>query len=95
MATCKECLHHDACLAILKSISPNIQEKEIEQARTSKNDCRRFKSASSVVEVVRCKDCKYAKPMSFKGYFMCKRHHKYCRKSDDFCSYGKRKGGAE
>lgn len=46
---------------------------------------------ANVVEVVRCKDCKYAKPMSFKGYFMCKRHHKYCRKADDFCSYGERK----
>jgi hypothetical protein len=43
------------------------------------------------VEVVRCKYCKYAKSMSFKGYFMCKRHHKYCRKSDDFCSFGERK----
>lgn len=48
-------------------------------------------TAADVVEVVRCKDCKYAKPMSFKGYFMCKRHHKYCRKADDFCSYGERK----
>lgn len=47
--------------------------------------------AADVVEVVWCKDCKYAKPMSFKGYFMCKRHHKYCRKADDFCSYGERK----
>ena len=47
--------------------------------------------AADVVEVVRCKDCKYAKPMSFKGYFMCKRHHKYCRKADDFCSYGERR----
>jgi hypothetical protein len=47
---------------------------------------------ADVVEVVRCKDCKYAKPMSFKGYFMCKRHHKYCRKADDFCSYGTKDG---
>ena len=47
--------------------------------------------ATDVVEVVRCKDCKYAKPMSFKGYFMCKRHHKYCRKAVDFCSCGERK----
>ena len=47
--------------------------------------------AADVVEVVRCKDCKYAKPMSFKGYFVCKRHHKYCRKADDFCSYGERR----
>lgn len=81
MATCKECLHHEPCWEYGNILDP-IHGGMI---------CDSFKPAADVVEVVRCKDCKYAKPMSFKGYFMCKRHHKYCRKSDDFCSYGERK----
>ena len=89
MATCKECLHHDACLTVLKSSFPNIQEKEIEQICTRENDCRNFKFVSDVVEVVRCKKCvHYANG--------CCNHFGYHTYSpdvdeDDFCSYGERR----
>ena len=49
MATCKECLHHDACIGILKASFARIQEKEIEQVSTRKNNCEIFKTAADVV----------------------------------------------
>lgn len=52
----------------------------------------KFVPVADAVEVVRCKNCTQAVPMKFfNGFFMCKRHHKYCRKADDYCSHGKRK----
>lgn len=83
MATCKECLHHDACIGILKASFARIQEKEIEQVSTRKNNCEIFKPAADVVLVVRCKDCKYRNPDGYK----CRRDNLW-HASDDFCSYG-------
>lgn len=45
---------------------------------------------ADVVEVVRCKDCKRAVPLIFRGYYKCRRHSA-CRKADDYCSHGERK----
>ena len=53
-------------------------------------------STADVVEVVRCKDCKYAfhHPL---GYIYCHRDgrdaYEMVFKKDSFCSYGERKDG--
>lgn len=49
--------------------------------------------ATDVVEVVRCKDCKFRKTEEcamFYECFDCMSQHSW-ENSDDFCSYGKRK----
>lgn len=48
-----------------------------------------------VVEVVRCKDCEYSHFIVSCSKFMCKKGCGELRYSNDFCSYGKRKEGAE
>ena len=40
--------------------------------------------------IVMCNDCKRARPMLFLDYYYCRRY-RVCRKSDDFCSRGKRR----
>ena len=45
------------------------------------------------VEIVRCKDCKYL--MFSDCYGECKRNHLGIVRSDDYCSRGKRKEGAD
>ena len=45
-----------------------------------------------VVEVVRCKDCKYRFTFS-SGHTICDRHFPYLAKDNDFCSYGERREG--
>lgn len=53
--------------------------------------------AADIVEVVRCKDCKYYGGITFGN--ICRRWSvihsgvKNCTKPDDFCSYGERKDG--
>lgn len=49
---------------------------------------------ADVVEVVRCKDCKYARKMVDGAYFCCV-DHRLAHGENDFCSYGERKDGAE
>ena len=43
-----------------------------------------------IVQVVRCKDCKYRHTFS-SGHTICNRHFPYLAKDNDFCSYGERK----
>lgn len=50
---------------------------------------REFPTAD-VVEVVRCKDCKRAKPLIFKNFYFC-RKYRACRETDDYCSFGERR----
>lgn len=52
--------------------------------------CKQIKfmpTAQDVVKVVRCKDCKYRNKCLFTY------NHRF--RDDDYCSYGKRKGGEE
>ena len=49
--------------------------------------------AADVVPVVRCKDCENAQN-ECGGMIIC-REHKHIMWLQDFCSYGKRKGGSE
>ena len=49
---------------------------------------------ADVVEVVRCKDCKWAEPYragSGNVYFACKEFDAHSLSDDDYCSYGERK----
>ena len=48
---------------------------------------------ADVVEVVRCKDCKY-NPKSL-GWVTCPMTGANTRKDDDYCSYGEREDGEE
>ena len=45
---------------------------------------------ADVVEVVRCKDCKYASKCT-DGYYACKVDHRLAHDETDYCSYGERK----
>ena len=50
-------------------------------------------STADVVEVVRCKDCKYREKMPDK-YIRCAKHNVFmAMKPDDYCSKGERKDG--
>ena len=49
---------------------------------------------ADVAEVVRCRDCKYHEDTSVTGFKHCCLIGKIVR-YNDFCSYGKRKGGAD
>ena len=50
--------------------------------------------AADVAEVTRCRDCKYHEDTLVIGFEHCCLIGKTVR-HDDFCSYGKRKGGAD
>ena len=58
--------------------------------------CDLFKDKTNFVDVVRCKDCKYAfhHPL---GYIYCHRDgrnaYEMVFRKDSFCSYGERKDG--
>ena len=83
MATCKECLHYDACCKwtdFPKQCGIPV--------------CARFNTAD-VVEVVRCKDCIFYMPMEgveYKGKkaMHCFNHSCLVRE-DGFCDEGERK----
>ena len=88
MVNCMECIHIDVCI----------------KAATSHIDhCNDYSFAGNTVEVVRCRDCKYWKPTGSKAgnsfsdmeYIGGCEFTKYCRLESDFCSYGKRKEGAD
>lgn len=49
VATCKDCLHYDPCFEYGNVLDPLHGGVK----------CDSFKPAADVVEVVRCKDCKY------------------------------------
>lgn len=56
-------------------------------------NCGNSISAADVVEVVRCKDCRYL--MFSDCYGECKQNHLGIVRPDDYCSYGERKDGKE
>ena len=52
-----------------------------------------FPSNADVVEVVRCKDCKYSIEIKESDNIICRhpsQHSTYERTGDDYCSYGER-----
>lgn len=56
--------------------------------------CLEDTPAADVVEVVRCKDCKYREKMTDK-YIWCAKHKVFMamKSDDDYCSKGERKDG--
>lgn len=83
MVTCKDCLHNGLCkdmhtFGIIDL--PHDDDRAI---------CEHFKATADVVEVVRCKDCKY---LSFDQEVgnICKLTDCFVL-SNGFCSYGERK----
>ena len=80
MAYCDNCMANKVC----------------DHNRFGFENCGNYIPTSDVVEVVRCKDCKYYMRLGRFGCF-CRRRIKsnieYRIRVDDFCSYGKRKEG--
>ena len=77
-----------------------------EEAVWAKEDCLAEIEAAQTVDavpVVRCRECQHWKPTGSKAgnsfsdmeYIGGCEFTKYCRRESDFCSYGKRKEGAE
>ena len=84
--TCKDCIHYGVCMDFT-----TLKESEFAQNfNQAEMSCDYFKNKADFVEVVRCKDCKRAKPLIFEGFYKCYRQNA-CRKAYDFCSYGERK----
>lgn len=83
MATCKDCIHYDTCLYI--EISNNKEEDYYTEF-----GCEYFKNKADVVEVVRCKDCKYY-IANYCTRDINGRTNMFYMNADDFCSYGERK----
>ena len=97
MATCYDCFHWKACRNILESMNHDLKGKKITICST----CEKFTPTTDVVEVVRCKDCKwcYEKRTKRNNQLMrfCMRMdgNEYQVNANDFCSYGtpKERGG--
>lgn len=56
MKTCKECFHQKACMAMLEA---TVGYKLPDDHDGCADRCEDFIATVDVVEVVRCKDCKY------------------------------------
>lgn len=93
--TCKDCVHYDACINILKKTFKGITQEEIDRVSNRDNDCRTFKPKADFVEVVRCKDCKYYEGNScFNRQWDLESSVEIpLVRPTDFCSYGERKEG--
>ena len=96
MASCKDCIHNHLCLS--------ADDTEYIDFETLMYDCKKFINKADVVVVVRCKDCKYFKPLADGSWINQNRKdgicyalvnfhdsERYCVRPDHFCSYGKLK----
>lgn len=104
MATCKECLHYEACGEYL----PTDQDEDIwhycSEGRSDEipdidERCSGFQDKTQFVKVVRCKECKYLnRKTSVGGFCKCGEVNggrPFGRVNDDFCSYGERRATNE
>ena len=84
MITCKDCYLYPGCIAgHMHCYDENgIKEK-----------CGSFQNKYNMVEVVRCKDCKYRNTPDCKMWYQCvicgDYHH--WEKDEYYCSHGKRR----
>ena len=84
--TCKDCIHKDLCK---DDYELGYLFKD-ENGNYFTDDCEHFKNKADFVEVVRCRNCKFAYKNRFLGEFYCeKTYHKI--KQIHFCGEGKRK----
>ena len=77
--TCGDCIHADICEHL-----PNLPLFH----RKNEAHCVTFKDKADLVEVVRCKDCRY-----FDGVFGHCDNHGMAILPNEFCSYGERREG--
>ena len=93
MATCKECIHFDVCELFANPDKPQSED----------NGCYGFKHKDEFVQVVRCKDCQYQRPLNRKdayenlfidGCVWCLEDDDGVG-ADDFCSFGERRATNE
>lgn len=84
MAECKECIHDKVC--------PVWNYRTDDFAERNADTCKNYLPTADVVEVVRCKDCRYWE--NGKDYHPCCNHFGSMMTdtiADDFCSFGERK----
>lgn len=82
-----EYIEREVAIDFVNNYTPNIDgETTIQCVKTALKNA----PTADVVPVVRCKDCKRARPLIFKNFYFC-RKYRVCRKTDDYCSYGERK----
>ena len=82
--SCKDCIHYEIC---------DIMADQYGIPKISPSQCGFYKNTADVVEVVRCRDCKYWGGVTY-GY-VCRNFSgidaKSCTEADDYCSYGERR----
>ena len=85
MATCKDCIHYEACKkhGHLKFTANDLYELMYQNG--VEKSCHHFKNKADFVEVVRCKDCIY------KEECLQKVDCEYQYREIVFCSYGVKK----
>ena len=84
MATCKDCIHYNACLSILRKTFPKVSTDKVD-----KPNCQHFTPELYVDRVVRCIVCKHY----YMGIMNRCTHPCGLKQADDFnwCCYGERK----
>lgn len=80
--TCKDCAHCHVC-GFAKEIGSDKAVKMFDFK------CPDFQNKADVVNVVRCKDCKYLMLSDYYGE--CSKRYMGIVLPDDYCSYGERK----
>lgn len=83
----------NACGARTDLFKPDPERDKAVEAWNRRAETVKDQPDGDVVEVVRCKDCKYL--MFSDCYGECKLNHFRLVRPDDFCSRGKRKEGDE
>ena len=83
MSICKECLHNEVC---------KYGENRSNGMYCTGDKCKQYKPTADVVEVVRCKDCKYFEADDEGFYYYCVASTGLdCKMPIDYCSYGERR----
>ena len=86
---CKDCIYFKRCVVLGVELDMN-HDKEADK------NFRYFKNKSNVVEVVRCKDCKWRGTEKCAMFYVCDCGGQYSWEiDDDFCSYGERRSTNE
>ena len=83
---CKDCLHRDGCCNFVP-IEGTIEERAEYLYECLKKPCKDFKNEADFVEVVRCKDCRYANDCGT----ICHYGVGKAVEPEHFCSYGERR----
>lgn len=96
MASCNDCIHLEACCGFMP-FDATEEEKVSFLDEIIKKPCTEFKNKADVVEVVRCRDCKYYAADEHRCDHPQFDYEGHCydfwinAKPDDFCSYGERR----